>query len=226
MKLTYYGHASFLVEVKGKKILFDPFITQNDLAKNIDIEKIECDYIVISHAHSDHTGDVVAIGKRTKATIICAFELYQWLSKKGLENFRPMNTGGKWTADFGSVKCVVAQHSSCFEDGTYGANPLGFVFNTDEGDFYYSGDTALTMDMQLIPKWAKLKFAVLPIGDNFTMGADDAVMAAEFVQCNKVIGVHYDTFGYIVINHEDAKKKFAEKGKELILMGIRETIEI
>ena len=137
-----------------------------------------------------------------------------------------MNTGGKWSSDFGSIKCVVAQHSSCFDDGTYGANPLGFVFNTEEGDFYYSGDTALTLDMQLIPKWAKLKFAVLPIGDNFTMGADDAVMAAEFVQCNKIIGVHYDTFGYIMINHEEAKKKFADKGKELILMGIGETIEL
>lgn len=226
MKLTYFGHACFLVEANGKKILFDPFITPNELAGSIDIQTIDCDYIAISHGHADHIADVVAIAKRTNATIICAFEVYEWLSKQGLSNFRPMNTGGKWSSDFGTVKCVVAQHSSCLPDGTYGANPMGFVFKTAEGDFYYSGDTALTLDMQLIPRWAKLKFAVLPVGDNFTMDAEDAATAAEFVQCDKVIGVHYDTFGYIVINHEAARKAFADKGKELILLNIGESIAL
>jgi len=226
MKLTYYGHACFLVEVNGKKILFDPFITPNELAGSIDINTIDCHYIAISHGHADHMADAVTIAKRTNATVICAYELYEWLSKQGLSNFRPMNTGGKWSSDFGTVKCVVAQHSSCLPDGSYGANPMGFVFKTPEGDFYYSGDTALTMDMQLIPRWAKLKFAVLPIGDNFTMDAEDAATAAEFAQCDKVIGVHYDTFGYIVINHEEAKQKFAAMGKELILLNIGETIEL
>ncbi len=226
MKLTYYGHACFLVEVNGKKILFDPFITPNELAKGIDIDKIECDYIAISHGHSDHVADVVSIAKRTNATVICAYEVYQWLEKQGLQKFRPMNTGGQWKTDFGSIKCVVAHHSSVLPDGTYGANPLGFVVNSPEGDFYYAGDTALTLDMQLVPKWAKLKFAVLPIGDNFTMGVDDAVIAADFVKCDKIIGVHYDTFGFIVIDHEEAKRKFAEKGRELILLNIGETKEL
>jgi L-ascorbate metabolism protein UlaG (beta-lactamase superfamily) len=226
MKLTYFGHSCFLVEVNSKKILFDPFITSNELAKDIDISKIECDYIAVSHGHFDHISDVLVIAQRTNATIICAFEIYEWFSKQGLKNFRPMNTGGKWTSDFGTVKCVAAVHSSCLSDGTYGANPMGFVFNTGEGDFYYSGDTALTMDMQLIPRWAKLKFAVLPIGDNFTMDIDDAIAAADFVQCNKVIGVHYDTFGFIVINHEEAIAKFAKAGKELILLKIGETINL
>jgi len=103
---------------------------------------------------------------------------------------------------------------------------MGFVFNTKEGDFYYSGDTALTMDMQLIPRWANLKFAVLPIGDNFTMDVEDAITAADFVQCNKVIGVHYDTFGFIVINHDEAKEKFTKKEKELLLLNIGETINL
>ena len=103
---------------------------------------------------------------------------------------------------------------------------MGFVFNTKEGDFYYSGDTALTMDMQLIPRWANLKFAVLPIGDNFTMDIEDAIVAADFIQCNTVIGVHYDTFGYIVIDHEVAKNKFEQAGKKLILVEIGKTIEI
>ena len=120
MKLTYYGHSCFVVEVNGKKILFDPFITQNELAKHIDIDTIECDYIAISHGHFDHISDAVNIAKRTNATIICAYELYEWLSKQGLKNFRPMNTGGKWATDFGTVKCVVAQHSSGMPDGAYG----------------------------------------------------------------------------------------------------------
>ena len=226
MKLTYFGHSCFLVEVNSKKILFDPFISPNELAKNIDISQIECDFIAISHGHIDHISDAVTIAKKTNATIICAYEIYEWFSKQGLKNFRPMNTGGKWASNFGTVKCVSAVHSSCLPDGTYGANPMGFVFNTGEGDFYYSGDTALTMDMQLIPRWAKLKFAVLPIGDNFTMDIDDAIAAADFVQCSKVIGVHYDTFGFIVINHEEAITKFAKAGKELILLKIGETLNL
>lgn len=226
MKFTYYGHSCFLVETNRKKILFDPFITANELAKHIDIHTIECDYIAISHGHFDHIADAVSIATRTNATIICAYEIYEWLSKQGLKNFRPMNTGGKWKAEFGSVKCVAAVHSSNLPDGTYGASPMGFVFNTQDGDFYYSGDTALTLDMQLIPRWANLKFAVLPIGDNFTMDISDAIAAADFVQCNKIIGVHYDTFGFIVIDHVAAKQAFAQAGKELILVKIGETIEL
>lgn len=226
MKFTYYGHSCFLVEANGKKILFDPFITANELAKEIDIHKIECDYIAISHGHFDHIADAFSIAQRTGATVICAYEIYEWLSKQGLKNFRPMNTGGKWTADFGTVKCVAAVHSSNMPDGSYGASPMGFVINTAEGDFYYSGDTALTLDMQLIPRWAKLKFAVLPIGDNFTMDVDDAIAAADFAQCDKVIGVHYNTFGFIEIDHEAAIEKFAKAGKELILLKIGQTIEL
>lgn len=226
MKFTYFGHSCFLVEINSKKILFDPFISQNELAKNIDINTIECDYIAISHGHFDHIDDALEIAKRTNAIVICAWEIYEWFDKQGIKNCRPMNIGGKWISDFGTVKCVVAQHSSKLPDGTYGGNPVGFVFNTTEGDFYYSGDTGLTLDMQLIPRWSKLKFAVLPIGDNFTMDVDDAIIAADFVQCNKVIGVHYDTFGFIKIDHEVAKQKFAAAGKELILLEIGQTIEL
>ena len=226
MKLTYFGHSCFLVETSGKKILFDPFITPNGLAKHIDVNSIECDFIAITHGHFDHIADAVAIAKRTNAAVICAYEIYEWLQKQGITNLRPANTGGKWNLDFGTIKCVSAVHSSCLPDGTYGANPMGFVLNTTEGDFYYSGDTALTMDMQLIPRWAKLKFAVLPIGDIFTMDIDDAIVAAEFVQCNKVIGVHYDTFDPIKINHDEAIAKFAKAGKELILVNIGDTIEL
>jgi L-ascorbate metabolism protein UlaG (beta-lactamase superfamily) len=227
MKLTYYGHACFLVEVNGKKLLFDPFITPNELCSGIvSADDIECDYILISHGHADHIADAVSIAKRTGATCIAAFEVYDWLGKQGVEKAHPMNTGGKWAFDFGTVRCVTAHHSSGLPDGSYGGNPMGFVIHTNEGDFYYSGDTALTLDMQLIPRWSKLSFAVLPIGDNFTMDAEDAAAAAEFCGVSKVVGVHYDTFGFIKIDQQVAKNHFSTAGKELLLPAIGESIDL
>jgi L-ascorbate metabolism protein UlaG (beta-lactamase superfamily) len=226
MKLTFYGHACFLVEIKGKKILFDPFITYNELAKDIDVNSIEADYIFLSHGHADHIADCISIATRSNAQVVAAYEVHEWLNKNGVANTHPMNTGGKWNFDFGTVKCVVAQHSSGLPDGSYGGNPMGFVFTSDEGDFYYSGDTALTLDMQLIPLWASLNFAVFPIGDNFTMDVTDAIKAAEFAQVNKVVGVHYDTFGYIKIDHTQAKAAFTNASKELLLPAIGETIDV
>jgi L-ascorbate metabolism protein UlaG (beta-lactamase superfamily) len=228
MKFTYYGHSCFLIEVQGKKILFDPFISGNPLpeARKIDIHKIEADYIFLSHGHSDHILDCVEIAQRTHAKVVTNFEIHEWLQKQGVENTHPMNTGGSWAFDFGTAKCVVAQHSSNLPDGSYGGNPFGFVFSTKEGNFYYGGDTALTVDMQLIPAWVKLDFAVLPIGSNFTMGIDDAVMAADFVKTNKVIGVHYNTFGFIKIDTNEAIKKFADAGKTLLLPAIGESCKL
>ena len=226
MLLTSYGHACFSVSIKGKNILFDPFVTPNELAKDIDINEIEADYIFVSHGHADHIADCVAIAQRTGATVVCAFEVGDWLKKQGLEKIHPMNTAGKWTFEFGTVKCVVAHHSSGMPDGSYGGNPLGFVFMTDEENFYYSGDTALTLDMQLIPKWTDLNFCILPIGDNFTMDVEDAIMAADFVKAMVVVGVHYDTFGYIKIDSEKAIQDFKAAGKTLLLPKIGQTIEL
>jgi L-ascorbate metabolism protein UlaG (beta-lactamase superfamily) len=226
MKFTYYGHSSFAVEVKGKKILFDPFITPNDLASSIDVDRIEADYIFVSHGHADHVADLKGVAERTGAKVVGAFELTEWISKQGISNVHPMNTGGKWAFDFGTVKCVVAHHSSGLPDGSYGGNPLGFVFTTSEGNFYYSGDTALTFDMELIPRFAKLDFAILPIGDNFTMGVEDAIIAAEFIECSRIVGVHYDTFGYIKIDHKEATQQFEAAGLTLLLPAIGETINI
>ncbi|MBS1590621.1 MAG: metal-dependent hydrolase [Bacteroidetes bacterium] len=226
MKLTYYGHSTFLVEVSGKKILFDPFISYNELAKDIDIHSIEADYIFLSHGHADHVADCITIAKRTNAKVVCSFEIHEWLNKQEVSNTHPMNTGGKWKFDFGTVKCVVAQHSSGLPDGSYGGNPMGFIFTTTEGNFYYSGDTALTLDMQLIPLWAKLNYCILPIGDNFTMDVADAVKAADFIKCNTIVGVHYNTFGFIKIDTEQAIKYFANAGKKLLLPKIGETIDV
>lgn len=224
MKFTYYGHSCFSIEMKGKKILFDPFITYNELAKGIEVNSIEADYIFLSHGHADHIADCISIAARTGAKVVSVFEIHEWLNKQGINNTHPMNTGGKWNFDFGTVKCVVAQHSSMLPDGSYGGNPIGFIFMTGEGNFYYSGDTALTWDMQLIPGWTKLNFSIMPVGDNFTMDIADAVKAAGFIECNTVIGVHYNTFGFIKIDKEKAIKDFAAAGKTLLLPAIGETI--
>ena len=226
MKLTYYGHSCFQVEIKGKKILFDPFITYNELAKDVDVNSIETDYIFLSHGHADHIADCVSIAKRTGCKVVANWEIHEWLNKQGITNTHPMNTGGKWNFEFGTVKCVVAQHSSGLPDGSYGGNPMGFIFMSEEGNFYYSGDTALTLDMQLIPTWGKLNFAVLPIGDNFTMDVADAVRCADFIQCKNIVGVHYNTFGFIKINEAEARGTFAVSGNTLLLPAIKETIVI
>jgi len=227
MKVTYYGHACFSAEVGGKTLLFDPFISYNELAKHIDINKIEADYILISHGHQDHLADAPAIAKRTGAKVISTPEITAWFGRNGIENTHMMNTGGRFHFDFGSVKCVSAVHSSGLPDGSYGANPVGFVIEHKGGAFYYSGDTALTMDMKLIPMMCpKLDLVILPIGDNFTMGAADAVLASDFVQCDNVLGVHYDTFGWIKIDHAAAKKQFEDRGKKLTLLNIGETKEL
>jgi L-ascorbate metabolism protein UlaG (beta-lactamase superfamily) len=228
MKFTYYGHSCFSLEINGKNILFDPFITKNELAKEIDIKQIKADYVLISHGHFDHVDDAETIAKATGAKIVSNWEISQWFASRGIENYHPMNTGGKWSFDFGSVKCVTANHSSSLPDGSYGGNPMGFVIDdNNEKCLYYSGDTALTLDMQLIPLTSKkLNCGIFPIGDNFTMGIDDAVLAAEFCKVNTVIGVHYDTFGFIKIDHNKAIETFAAKGIKLILPTIGETIEI
>ncbi len=225
MKFTYYGHSCFAVETGGKKILFDPFISGNELAKDIDVNSIEADFILVSHGHGDHVADLATIAKRTGAKVIAAYEVVDWAKKQGIENAHPLNFGSAMF-DFGKLHFLPAWHSSTMPDGSTGGTSGGFLLHGAEKKFYYSGDTCLMMDMQLIPRYAKLDFAILPIGGNFTMDADDAVIAAEFIQCDKIIGVHFDTFGYIKINHEAVIAKFKAAGKELILPKIGETIEL
>lgn len=209
-----------------KKLLFDPFIKHNPLAKDVDIKKIEADYILLSHGHGDHTADAVELAKQTGATCIAPFEVATWLSKNEIEKVHYLNQGGPVKFDFGTVRGVNAIHSSSFNDGSYAGNPIGFVIKTYEGNFYFAGDTALTLDMQLIPRFAKLDFAILPIGGNFTMDTGDAIIASEFIQCKKIVGVHYNTFDAIKIDKEKAKKDFEAAGLTLLLPAIGETIEV
>ncbi|HYG35626.1 MAG TPA: metal-dependent hydrolase [Clostridia bacterium] len=218
MKVTYYGHACFAVQVAGKNLLFDPFITGNELAKAIDVKAIPADYILISHGHADHMADAADIAQRTGATIISNYEITVWFGKQGLQKSHPLNHGGGYRFDFGRVKFVSAIHSSSLPDGTYGGNPGGFVVESTEGNFYYSGDTALTMDMKLIPEFTRLRFAALCLGDNFTMDIREAVKAAEFVQCNEILGLHYNTFPPIQIDQDAAIKAFKAAQKQLHLL--------
>lgn len=225
MKITYYGHASLGIEVNGKFLVVDPFITGNELASHININDIKADYILITHAHGDHILDVETIAKSTGATIVSNAEIAGHYEAKGLKA-HPMNHGGTWMFDFGKLKYVNAIHSSSFPDGSYGGQPGGFVIEAEDRNIYIAGDTALTYDMKLIPMRNPLDLAILPIGSNFTMDVDDATIAAEFLSVNRVLGYHYDTFGYIKIDHEVAKEKFKSKNKELILLEIGSSIEI
>jgi L-ascorbate metabolism protein UlaG (beta-lactamase superfamily) len=226
MIITYYGHSCFSVEVSGKRLLFDPFINGNPLAKNISVNDIQADYILLSHGHGDHVEDAESIAKRTGATVICNYEIHNWMHSLGVMKTHPMNIGAHWIFDFGKVKCVNAVHSSSLPDGSYGGNPMGFLVETHEGNFYYAGDTALHYDMRLIGDYKKIKFAFLPIGNNYTMGIDNAVIASDYIRCEKIIGMHYDSFDPIKIDHEDAVKKFDQTSKELILMKIGSSLDI
>lgn len=225
MKITFLGHASLQIQIGEVFLLVDPFISGNPKASHIDIHSLKADYILVTHAHQDHVLDVEDIAKRTGATIISNFEIVSYFQSKGIEG-HPMNHGGSWSFNFGKVKYVNAIHTSSFPDGSYGGQPGGFVIEGEHKNIYIAGDTALTFDMKLIPLITKLDLAILPIGDNFTMGIDDAIIAADFVECDKILGYHFDTFGYIEINHDAAKRKFFEHDKDLMLLEIGASIEL
>lgn len=225
MKFTYYGQSAFELQAGGKTLLFDPFISPNEMAKNIDVNGLKPDYILLSHGHGDHMADLFTIEKNSGATVICIADIAGWLDNKGLKNVHGMNIGGGFNFDFGRVKMVNAVHSSSMPDGSYGGNPAGFVIYADGKKIYFAGDTALTYDMKLLAD-ESLDWAILPIGDNYTMGIDDAIKASGFINCKNVIGVHYDTFPAIKINKAEAAKKFADAGINLKLPGIGESLDL
>lgn len=223
MQITYLGHGCISLSINNKVLLIDPFITGNSLAKHIDIEQLNVDYVLITHAHQDHILDVEAIVNRTKATIISNYEIVMHYITKGYAG-HPVNHGGVCEFDGISIKYVNAVHTSSFPDGTYGGQPGGFVISHNNKTVYVAGDTAVTFDMKLIPIQFKLDLAILPIGDNFTMGVSDAIIASDFVECDKVLGCHYDTFPPIEIDKSEAIQKFKTKNKELVLLDIGASI--
>ena len=227
MKVTYLGHACVNIQIEGAHFLVDPFISANPLAGHIDINSIEATYILLTHAHADHILDAEAIAKRTGAPLITNPEILDHYRKLGLDG-HDMNIGGSHRFLDGKVKIkmVKAVHSSSFPDGSYGGNPTGFLINYKDQTIYISGDTALTMDMKIIPHQYKVDLAILPIGNNYTMGIRDALTAAKFVETNNVLGVHYDTFDVIKIDKEASKRKFSDSHKRLHLLEIRNSLEV
>ncbi|MFO0974998.1 MAG: metal-dependent hydrolase [Planctomycetaceae bacterium] len=199
--ITFYGHNVFLYEISGKKILVDPFLTGNPLA-TIAADTVEADYIVVSHGHGDHVGDTIEIAKRTNAVVISNFEISNWLKKHGVPRTHDMHIGGSHKFDFGTLKLTIAHHGSQLPDGTYGGNPVGLLFKTSAGNIYHACDTGLFYDMTLIGDEG-LKVAILPIGDNYTMGPEDSVRATQFLRPEIVIPGHFNTFPVIA---QDAGK--------------------
>lgn len=196
VKLTFYGHSCWLVESKQAKLLFDPYLSENPLT-SISPDEIQADYILISHGHGDHVGDAVDIAKRTKAKIISNFEIVNWFNTKHGIDGHPLNIGGGFNFDFGRVQLTIAHHGSTMPDGSPGGNPVGFLLTIDGKKIYNAADTALTLDMKLLGDRHKLDVAMLPIGDNFTMGPEDALYAVSLLNPTHVLPMHYDTFPYI-----------------------------
>jgi L-ascorbate metabolism protein UlaG (beta-lactamase superfamily) len=226
MKLTYLGHSCFQLEINDTYIVFDPFIRGNVLAAEagIDIDQVQADYILISHGHDDHTGDLEYLAEKTQARVVSSWEIYNWLNKNGYTNCHPMNVGGKWQFDFGTVKMVFAAHSSSLADGTYAGAAAGFIIEAEGKTIYFSGDTALTYEMKLLGELHKIDVALLPIGGNFTMDHTEACIASGYIGCDNIIAMHFDTFGYIKVDHEAAVAHFSSNNKKLHVPAIGETI--
>ena len=208
VKLTYYGHACFLVEGGGSKLIIDPFLKGNPAAP-VNPSQVKVDYVLVSHAHGDHWGDAAAIAKSNGATIIANAEISGYAGKRGLKA-HALHIGGGFNFPFGRVKLTIAQHGSSFPDGTYGGNPAGFLLTLEGKNIYHACDTGLFYDMKLIGDNG-IDVAILPIGDNYTMGPDDALKAVELIQPKVVIPIHYNTFD--VIRQDPDKFKSAVETK-------------
>lgn len=201
VEVAYYGHACFGFEVDGTTLLVDPFLTGNPQA-SVAADAVKADVILVSHGHGDHLGDTVAIAKRTGALVISNFEIQNWLAGQGLENLHPHHIGGGFDYPWGRVKLTIAHHGSALPDGSYGGAPCGFLLYLGGKKIYHACDTGLFYDMKLIGEEG-IDLAILPIGDNFTMGPDDALRAVKLISPKQVVPIHYDTFEVI---RQDARQ--------------------
>ncbi|BBA17288.1 metal-dependent hydrolase [Blattabacterium cuenoti] len=226
MKITFFSHSTCILEIHEKYLLIDPFFSGNPIYNNINFLKFfpKIDYILLTHAHYDHVSDVELFSRNFHDILVISnYEISNFFYKKGIKTYG-INYGSFVSFPFGKLKYTWATHSSVFNDGTYGGNPGGFLLHTDEGNLYLSGDTSVMYEMKLIPYFGKLKLSILPIGGKYTMDIEEAIIASNFLKSEKILGVHYDTFEDIQIDQEKAKKKFFEKGKELILLEKGKTI--
>lgn len=224
MIIKFYGHSFVQIDSGKHSVIIDPFITGNPSAK-IKPSDIRCEYIVLTHGHGDHYGDTVEIANKNNATVIATFELANHLEIKGVRFVRTLNIGGSYRFDTGRIKLTIAHHSSSAPDGTYTGEAAGVLLYLDGKTIYHAGDTSLFYDMKLIGEMNKIDYAFLPIGDIFSMGIDDAVKAAEFINASVVIPIHYNTFDVIKVDVNEFKKKIESIGKKCIIMKPGDTLE-
>jgi L-ascorbate metabolism protein UlaG (beta-lactamase superfamily) len=224
IKVTYFGHSAFQIRDGRATILIDPFLNENP-ASPVKAKDVKAEYIVLSHGHGDHLGDSLEIAKKNNATIIAVNELANYCAGKGAR-VHNMHIGGSCAFPFGRVKFTIAHHGSVTPDGVYAGNPAGIVLTIEGKNIYHAGDTALFYDMKLIGESNPLDLAMLPIGDNYTMGIDDAVRAVEFLNPKLTIPMHYDTWPVISSDAHEFLKKIESKGFKGKIVKPGESLEV
>ncbi len=224
--LTWYGHAALGLETSGKKLLIDPFLSDNPSAA-VSADKVAADFILVTHGHGDHVGDTIALAKRTGATVISNAEIANWMRKQGVQNVHGQHLGGGHTHPFGYLKLTFAIHGSGLPDGSYGGNPCGFLLTTNDGQkIYLAGATGLFGDMKLIGEEG-IDLAVIPIGDNYTMGPDDALRAVKLLTPKHVIPIHFGTWDLITQDpHAWATRVQKETGAQVYVLKPGESFSL